>query len=69
MIRNRWARLGFALTTGIFRYVYVKGGRLMGQGRYAVHDSRVVLTDETGTDACVGADRNPGTYRWQLVRG
>jgi hypothetical protein len=54
-------------TTGTFRYV--KGEQLMVEGKYVVHDSTAVLTDERGVDACVGADRNPGTYRWQLVRG
>jgi len=54
-------------TTGTFRYV--KGERLMVQGEYVVHDTTVALTDERGPDACVGANRNPGTYRWQLVRG
>lgn len=53
-------------TSGTFRYV--KGDRLMVQGKFVVRDSTLSLTDETGTDACVGADRNPGTYRWQLVR-
>lgn len=56
-------------TAGTFRYVYVKGDRLMVQGKYVVHDSTVVVTDERGSDACVGANRNPGTYRWQLLRG
>jgi len=54
-------------TTGTFRYV--KGDQLMVQGEYVVRDSTVAFTDERGADACVGADRNPGTYRWQLVRG
>ncbi len=54
-------------STGTFRYV--KGTQLMVQGKYAVHDSTMELTDERGIDACIGADRNPGTYRWQLVRG
>src|SRR6478672_4188057 len=54
-------------TTGTFRYV--KGDQLMVQGKYAVHDSTLAVTDERGIDACVGANRNPGTYRWQLVRG
>ena len=54
-------------TTGSFRYV--KGEELMVLGKYVVRDTAVVLTDESGKDACVGADRNPGTYRWQLVRG
>ncbi len=54
-------------TTGTFRYV--KGDQLMVQGKYVVHDSTVAVTDERGIDACVGANRNPGTYRWQLVRG
>jgi len=53
-------------TTGTFRYV--KGDQLMVQGKYVVHDSTVVLTDERGPDACVGGDRNPGSYRWELVR-
>jgi len=53
-------------TTGTFRYV--KGDRLMVEGKYVVHDSTVALTDERGSDACVGANQNPGTYRWQLVR-
>jgi hypothetical protein len=53
-------------TSGTFRYV--KGDRLMVEGKYVVRDSGVALTDETGPDACVGADRNPGTYRWKLVR-
>ena len=52
-------------STGAFRYL--KGDQLMVQGEYVVHDSAVSLTDETGRDACVGTDRNPGTYRWQLV--
>ncbi len=50
---------------GGFRYL--KGDRLMVQGTYVVHDSLVSLTDVTGSDACVGAGRNPGTYRWTLV--
>lgn len=54
-------------TTGVFRYV--KGDALMVRGKYVVHDSTVTLTDEQGPDACTGANRNPGTYRWQLVRG
>jgi hypothetical protein len=54
-------------TTGVFRYE--KGDALMVRGKYVVHDSTVTLTDEQGPDACAGADRNPGTYRWQLVRG
>jgi len=54
-------------TTGTFRYM--KGEQLMVEGKYVVHDSTAVLTDERGVDACVGADRNPGSYRWQLVRG
>jgi len=54
-------------TSRTFRYV--KGDRLMVQGTYVVHDSTVALTDERGPDACVGANRNPGTYRWQLVGG
>lgn len=54
-------------TTGTFRYV--KGTQLMVQGKYAVHDSTMALADERGIDACVGAERNPGTYRWQLIRG
>jgi hypothetical protein len=45
----------------------VKGDQLMVEGKYAVHDSTIALTDEKGMDACVGVDRNPGTYRWQLV--
>lgn len=53
-------------TTGTFRYA--KGDQLMVEGKYVVHDSTVSLTDERGRDACVGAKRNPGTYRWQLVR-
>jgi hypothetical protein len=53
-------------TSGTFRYM--KATRLMVQGKYVVHDSTVSFTDETGIDACVGAERNPGTYRWQLVR-
>jgi hypothetical protein len=52
-------------TTGAFRYL--KGDQLMVQGDYVVHDSTVSLTDEKGIDACVGTDRNPGTYRWKLV--
>lgn len=40
----------------------------MVRGTYVVHDSTISLTDETGSDACVGSDRNPGTYRWHLVR-
>jgi len=52
-------------TSGTFRYL--RGDSMMVQGRYVVHDSIVSLTDEKGIDACVGADRNPGTYRWQLV--
>ena len=39
----------------------------MVQGKYVVHDSTVVLTDEKGPDACVGEGRNPGTYRWELT--
>jgi hypothetical protein len=54
-------------TTGVFRYE--KGDALMVRGTYIVHDSTVTLTDEQGPDACAGANRNPGTYRWQLVRG
>ena len=54
-------------TTGRFRYV--KGDQLMVQGTYVVHDSTVALTDERGRDACVGSHRNPGRYRWQLIRG
>jgi hypothetical protein len=54
-------------STGTFRYM--KGTQLMVQGKYVVHDSTMALTDERGIDACVGAGRNPGTYRWQLVRG
>lgn len=50
--------------TGVFRYV--KGDQLMVAGRYAVHDSTMSMTDEKGIDACVGAGRNPGTYRWKL---
>jgi hypothetical protein len=53
-------------TTGTFHYL--KGDRLMVEGKYVVHDSTVSVTDEKGIDACVGAQRNPGTYRWQLVR-
>jgi hypothetical protein len=53
-------------TSGVFRYV--KGDQLMVQGKYVVHDTTVSLTDEKGSDACVGSGRNPGTYRWQLVR-
>jgi hypothetical protein len=52
-------------TTGTFRYV--RGDDLMVQGQYVVHDSTVSLTDEEGRDACTGAGRNPGTYRWKLV--
>jgi hypothetical protein len=51
---------------GSFRYV--KGDQLMVEGKYAVHDSTIALTDEKGIDACAGVDRNPGTYRWQLVQ-
>jgi hypothetical protein len=54
-------------TTGTFRYV--KGDQLMVEGKYVVHDSTLALTDERGSDACVGANRNPGMYRWQLTRG
>ena len=54
-------------TTGVFRYV--KGDALMVRGKYVVHDSTVTLTDEQGPDACAGTSRNPGMYRWQLVRG
>jgi hypothetical protein len=50
---------------GTFRYL--KGDRLMVLGEYVVHDSTVSLTDEKGSDACVGAGRNPGTYRWRVV--
>ena len=53
-------------TTDTFRYA--KGDELMVRGKYVVHDSTVTLTDEQGPDACVGANRNPGTYRWQFVR-
>ncbi len=53
-------------TGGTFRYV--KGDRLMVQGRYTVQDTTISITDETGPDACVGADRNPGTYYWRVVR-
>ena len=52
-------------TSGAFRYV--KGDQLMVQGKYVIHDSTIALTDEKGIDACVGADRNPGTYRWKRV--
>ncbi len=52
---------------GAFRYL--KGDQLMVQGEYIVHDSTVSITDETGRDACVGTERNPGTYRWKLVGG
>jgi hypothetical protein len=52
--------------SGGFRYL--KGAELMVQGKYVIHDSTIALTDEKGRDACVGADRNPGTYRWQLVQ-
>ena len=45
-------------STGAFHYL--KGDRLMVQGEYVVHDSTVLLTDEKGSDACVGAGRNPG---------
>jgi hypothetical protein len=54
-------------STGAFRYL--KGDHLMVRGEYVVHDSTVSLTDESGRDACVGADRNPGTYRWKSVGG
>ena len=54
-------------STGAFRYL--RGHDLMVRGEYAVHDSTVSLTDESGRDACVGASRNPGTYRWKLVGG
>lgn len=50
---------------GVFRYQ--KGDQLMVRGRYVVHDSTMSMTDETGIDACVGAGRNPGTYRWKLA--
>lgn len=53
--------------TGTFRYL--KGERLMVQGEYVAHDSTISLTDVKGIDACVGAGRNPGTYRWKLVSG
>ena len=39
-------------STGAFRYR--QGDRLMVQGEYVVHDSTVSLTDEKGSDACVG---------------
>ena len=52
--------------SGGFRYM--KADQLMVQGRYVIHDSTIAVTDEKGVDACVGADRNPGTYRWQLVQ-
>jgi hypothetical protein len=52
-------------STGAFRYM--KGNELMVRGEYVVHDSTVSVTDESGVDACVGAARNPGTYRWKLV--
>ena len=54
-------------TAGAFRYM--RGSELMVQGQYVVHDSTMSMTDEQGRDACVGADRNPGTYRWHVVRG
>lgn len=54
-------------TTGTFRYV--KGEELMVEGKYVLRDSTVAFTDERGRDACVGAGRNPGQYRWQLIRG
>jgi hypothetical protein len=54
-------------STGAFRYL--KGDDLMVRGDYVVYDSTVSLTDESGRDACVGAGRNPGTYRWKLVGG
>lgn len=50
---------------GVFRYQ--KGDQLMVRGKYAVHDSTMSMTDETGIDACVGPGRNPGTYRWKLA--
>jgi hypothetical protein len=53
-------------TSGTFHYRL--GDRLMVQGTYVVHDSTIALTDETGSDACVGRDRNPGTYHWRVVR-
>ena len=40
---------------GTFRYAYVKDERLTVQGKYAFHDSTVVLTYERGGDACAGA--------------
>ena len=52
-------------STGAF--LYLRGDQVMVRGEYAVHDSTVSVTDESGSDACVGAGRNPGTYRWQLV--
>ncbi len=52
-------------STGTFHYL--KGDRLMVQGSYVVHDSTLSLTDEKGSDACLGTGRNPGTYRWKLV--
>ena len=57
----------FTLTfdkSGAFRYL--KGDQLVVSGKYVIHDSTMSITDETGVDACVGAGRNPGTYRWRL---
>ena len=57
---------GYTITfekTGHFHYV--KGDRLMVDGEFTVKDGEISLTDESGIDACVGRDRNPGTYRWK----
>ena len=65
---GRFASDAYTLTferTGAFRYQ--KGDRLMVGGVYVVHDSTISLTDERGSDACLGAARNPGTYRWTRV--
>lgn len=51
-------------TGGTFRVL--KGDRLMVDGEYVVKGPEISLTDKSGVDACTGADRNPGTYRWTL---
>ena len=61
---------GYTITfekTGSFHYV--KGERLMVDGEFVVKADEIVLTDETGVDACVGPGRNPGRYRWRVDAG
>ncbi len=54
-------------TTGTF--FYMRDTSLMVQGTYMVHDTTIAVTDVKGRDACVGAGRNPGLYRWDLEGG